>query len=115
VQFGGGEGADGVLLPEVIFAAAPLTGNKFGFTTITVDGASFDVGVKYVCRFTYLTTSVDSLEVFPESASSLTCISPNWASLSGLGGSGALTSLTLRKVLSGETVSPLAPINFNFV
>ncbi|KAJ1474489.1 hypothetical protein T484DRAFT_3259325 [Baffinella frigidus] len=114
VQFGGAAGAADVVLPEVLLSASPLIGNKFGFTTITVVGGGFDVTVKYACRFTLLTTVVDSFEVYPTSASTIQCISPNWASLSGLGGSGALTTMTLLKA-TGETVTPVAPISYNFI
>jgi hypothetical protein len=82
-------------------AVDPVAGDKFGFTDTIIEGMGFSVKDYYTLRFTYQQTSLDAESVFPSSPSRIVFKAPNWASRSGLGGAGALTTLTL---LHGEVV-----------
>ena len=69
--------------------------DKFGFEDISVTGTGFDIKDNYFLRFTYQSTSLTSDIVLPSSPTRIVFKTPNWASRSGMGGAGALTTLTL--------------------
>lgn len=101
VTFDGGRDADKLVYAESWTGVEPVAGDKFGFSDTVIEGMGFSVKEYYTLRFTYQQTSLDADPVFPSSPSRIVFKSPNWASRSGLGGAGALTTLTL---LHGEVV-----------
>jgi len=109
VTFDGAADADKLVYAESWVSISPIAGDKFGFTNTIVIGMGFDVKELYTLKFTYQLTSLSAEPVFPTSPSRILLKAPNWASRSGLGGAGALTTVTL---LHGEVVVFSRTIHF---
>ena len=95
VMFNGAPDADKLVYAESWKTVSPASGDKFGFEDISVTGTGFDIKDNYFLRFTYQSTSLTSDIVLPTSPTRIVFKTPNWASRSGMGGAGALTTLTL--------------------
>jgi len=101
VTFDGAADADKLVYAESWTSISPSAGDKFGFLDTIIEGMGFDVNDRYTLRFTYQQTTLSAEPMFPETPSKIVFKTPNWASRSGLGGRGALTTVTL---LHGEVV-----------
>jgi len=101
VTFDGAADADKLVYAESWVSISPTAGDKFGFTDTIIEGMGFDVKERYTVKFAYQLTSLSAEPVFPASPSRIIFKAPNWASRSGLGGRGALTTVTL---LHGKVV-----------
>jgi len=95
VTFDGAADADKLVYAESWVSISPTAGDKFGFTDTIIEGMGFDVKERYTVKFAYQLTSLSAEPVFPASPSRIIFKAPNWASRSGLGGRGALTTVTL--------------------
>jgi hypothetical protein len=101
VTYDGAADGDKLVYAESWASVSPSAGDKFGYLDIIVQGTGFDVKDRYTLRFTYQQISMSAESMFPETPSRMVFKTPNWASRSGLGGRGALTTVTL---LHGEVV-----------
>ena len=101
VTYDGAADGDKLVYAESWTSVSPSAGDKFGYLDIIVEGTGFDVKDRYTLRFTYQQISLSAESMFPETPSRIVFKTPNWASRSGLGGRGALTTVTL---LHGEVV-----------
>jgi len=101
VTFVGAADADKLVYAESWSSISPSSGDKFGYLDVVVEGMGFDMQERYSLQFTYQLTSLRTETVFPSSPSRIAFKTPNWASRSGLGGGGALTTVSL---LHGEVV-----------
>jgi hypothetical protein len=101
VTYDGAADGDKLVYAESWTSVSPSAGDKFGYLDIIVGGTGFDVKDRYTLKFSYQQISLSAESMFPETPSRIVFKTPNWASRSGLGGRGALTTVTL---LHGEVV-----------
>lgn len=92
---------------------SPSSGTKFGGSLLTVLGKGFDEYATYTCKFTLSGVSLTS-EATVISATTLQCTSPNWAALSGLGGGGGVSTVTVQNN-AADVASNAASSTFEFV
>ncbi len=72
------------------------SGSKYGGDLLILGGRGFDTTAAYKCKFSLSGVDLE-VSVFLTTAKELRCITPNWAELSGLDGSGGASVVSVYK------------------